>query len=534
MKSAWKNTLVSPVSNFFAPHPRLLAVLCVIGLLLRAMRYLHDQAMWLDEAWVALDILNRSFFEIITSESYTKPVPLGFALLIKMIVSVFGSGEYAFRAFSLFSGIVSLVFFLKFLQRFADPKAVPIAYAFFVFCDPLIYYSAELKYYSSDVMITLGLYLIAFPRSGIADHARMLRYALAAAAAVWFSHTALFIVLSIAVFYGWRYRHDAHLRNAFWSVQLLWMLSFLFVYFISLRRVERLGGIHSMWEEHFWPWPFWSSESLSWLGKSCLEMFSYPGGFFFSILAAGLFAAGLVFVWRRDKGAMWALVLPFFVALVAAGSHKYPFSGRLLLFLVPFILYFIGEGLAVFFRKRGAAAACGIALIVLLGYHPVHEAFMQSIRPIPKEDIRPIVRFVAEHQKEGDEVYINNSAIYPFLYYFKHYDMFLKPRITKVWMDYLSQDQQGAFIFWAPIVSLGFESMSIPYFEFLDGEILREDEGQERAFRETGRGWVVISHAGEGMEDYLLRCLDRVGQRQLELKDLSASGYLYDFAVVGK
>src|SRR6202140_5812605 len=129
----------------------------VFGALLRLTQFLSNRSLWLDEAKLALNIVNRSFVQLCKPLDYGQGAPVGFLMLERSAVHLFGSGEYALRLFPLLSGMISLLLFYQ-LAKQSVPSAAPIAMGLFATSAPLIYYSSEVKQYSGDVAIALLLW----------------------------------------------------------------------------------------------------------------------------------------------------------------------------------------------------------------------------------------------------------------------------------------------------------------------------------------------------------------------------------------
>ena len=72
---------------------------------------LHNRSLWADEAVLALNIVNRSYWELLQPLDYEQGAPVGFLLVEKLAIGVFGNNEYALRLFPLLSGIISLFLF---------------------------------------------------------------------------------------------------------------------------------------------------------------------------------------------------------------------------------------------------------------------------------------------------------------------------------------------------------------------------------------------------------------------------------------
>ena len=66
-----------------------------IGILFRFSNYMYNHSLWLDEAWVAKDVLIRTyreiFLNIITANDIPAIPPVGFLLIEKLSVSIFGN-----------------------------------------------------------------------------------------------------------------------------------------------------------------------------------------------------------------------------------------------------------------------------------------------------------------------------------------------------------------------------------------------------------------------------------------------------------
>src|SRR3984893_4310451 len=112
----------------------------VFGALLRLTQFLSNRSLWLDEAKLALNIVNRSFVQLCEPLDYGQGAPVGFLMLERSAVHLFGSGEYALRLFPFLSGMISLLLFYQ-LAKQSVPRAAPIAMGLFATSAPLIYYS---------------------------------------------------------------------------------------------------------------------------------------------------------------------------------------------------------------------------------------------------------------------------------------------------------------------------------------------------------------------------------------------------------
>ena len=181
--------------SYLKRHTPLLIIL--LGIMLRLDHFLENRALWLDEAYVAIDVTARSFRQILLNIPFDVDLPIaspGFLLIEKTSVLLLGNNEYAVRLFPLLCGILSLFLFDKLLRLAAKPEVRVPALSLFVFAEGLIYYSAEAKRYSLDVFLALTLCLIVVSsRSRSLNTARFLLLLFPGSCRnVFFLHSALY------------------------------------------------------------------------------------------------------------------------------------------------------------------------------------------------------------------------------------------------------------------------------------------------------------------------------------------------------
>jgi uncharacterized membrane protein len=188
-------------------------MLILIGVALRLAQYMANRSLWLDESCLALKILHRSLGQLLEPLDYgqaatlavlmveKQTAPLAFLIVEKLVTQILGSSEYALRFFPLVCGIVSLFLFYNVTKRLLSPRGISLALALFAVSWPLIYYSSELKQYSSDVIVAISLYSVALyalqqNRLGVST---FVLFSTASSIAIWFSHPAFFVLAGIAV-----------------------------------------------------------------------------------------------------------------------------------------------------------------------------------------------------------------------------------------------------------------------------------------------------------------------------------------------
>lgn len=161
------------------------------GILLRTVQYAANPSLWVDESALALNIIQRTYADLFQPLDYGQAAPVGFLLLEKFVSLRLGIGEYALRLIPFLSGIASLFLFHALAKRCLVREAVPWALFLFAIASPLVYYSSELKQYSSDVCITLAILLAGIrAREKNLDLFSVAMFGAAGAVGIWFSQPA--------------------------------------------------------------------------------------------------------------------------------------------------------------------------------------------------------------------------------------------------------------------------------------------------------------------------------------------------------
>src|SRR5689334_23171439 len=96
-------------------HPNLYKSLSIwavlFGALVRLVQYASNRSLWSDEAMLALNIVDRSYLELLKPLDYNQAAPPLFLWLEKLAVQLLGNNEYALRLVPLTAGLIALAAF---------------------------------------------------------------------------------------------------------------------------------------------------------------------------------------------------------------------------------------------------------------------------------------------------------------------------------------------------------------------------------------------------------------------------------------
>ena len=148
----------------FLTEEKLAWLIVVFGIFLRLRQYLFNRSLWFDEAVIAIKLSSYSIPELTrpaaTSMAQSVTSPLGFILIEKFFINIFGNNEFSLRLFPFFCGVISLILFKQIIQWLLRKEGRLLALWLFSSIHYLVYYSSEVKHYSSDILVALLLYTL--------------------------------------------------------------------------------------------------------------------------------------------------------------------------------------------------------------------------------------------------------------------------------------------------------------------------------------------------------------------------------------
>ena len=409
-----------------------------------------------------------------------------------------GRGESVLRLLPLFCGLLVVFLTAHIARLYIDRSSVLLAIALVALNPSLIYYSSEVKQYSSDALVTVLLLrmFVSLAQSDLSAK-KIFAFGFMGAAAVWFSHPAAFLLSSAAVVFPVSTRTERQRFIRLALVVAMWAAGFLILYFVSLRHLANDSALLDFWSQYFPPRGF--AHTVGWLFDVFAASFRDPAGLAV-IPGMAFFVVGIAVLFRRNRQLGWIVCGSCVATLLAAFAHRYPLGGRLLLFAVPIILFVVAEGVAAVCARcpRGRLVHAVVACLVLA--LPVLNAIRggaRSISGIQRDDIRPVLEYVNAHASPTDGGYAYFQAQPQMRYY---------------------SDVLGIRVKW----KLGSDCGA-------DAGCYAKDVN---SLAGTGRTWIILSHVliRDKSDDraILLEELDKRGRRLEEFSTHSAHAYLYD------
>lgn len=419
-----KNPIDSPHTTLYAfvdsawNNHYLPLILILLGATFRTRAYLANRSLWYDEASLALDVLRNELFDLLGAGINA---PEGFLILTKMATLVGGRHEMILRLAPFWAGLSSLPLIYILGKRLFDADSAKIALLLACVSGTLIYYSTEFKQYSIDVFVALLLYLFFWDTcrsDSRLSTSKCVGMALLGVLAIWISHPACFILAGIGtvLFANALYKNRWQTATLLSCVGATWLVSFGILYFFSLKHLGAQESLIEFWQKSYMPLPPFSLQDLAWFPRVFHKIFAYPTDMFPPIVGMAVFCAGVFAAAHHEKQSLAILLTPIGFTLLASGLHRYPFHGRLLLFLVPVLLLLIARGLTYLWKWQKTHHAAILLSAIIIVFPFFHTLKLLQNGP-QREELRPVMRKVSRRTKPGDSIYVYYGARRAFAYY---------------------------------------------------------------------------------------------------------------------
>jgi hypothetical protein len=424
MQQSWERVQFSIRSGYFWWG------FVLLGSVLRLRQYLLNRTLWGDEASLAVNLVNRSFGELTRLLDYHQAAPIGFLFIEKLSIVIFGNHDFIMRIFPLFAGVLATYLIYK-IARVSFGTFGLFAIGMFSISWWLVYYSTEVKQYSSDVMVALLLTYLAVNCLRENVQAKdFLLLGVAGTIVIWISHPSVFIMVGI----GLALAIEKMTRKSYvpwtwiFATGVGWLASFGLEYLVSLRHIVADGYLIDYWHRAYLPLPPWSDKG--WFRDtyySFLFFAFHRGDDLMALVTLGLTSIGSLTLLIRDRKTALLVISPFVVVVIASALQRYPLKDRFMLFLIPFALLLMAEGfrgifwLSAKWNPNVAAVFSGVlALAVIWQIAPI--TYEKAVSGA-KQDIHPVFAYIAENRMQDDILYVFPRTDSVFHYYAPFYGL---------------------------------------------------------------------------------------------------------------
>ena len=403
--------------------------LCVIfylvifsGFCLACYQIIYNRSLWVDEARLGLNIVHKSFGELLHPLDYNQVAPIGFLFAEKLLTNVFGNQDLVLRIFPFISFCISIPLFYLLSDKILPSKLFAlVATALYSINLRLLYYSSELKQYSSDVMVGILIFYTALYYQSHASKKLLLFYALVGIIAVWFSNIAI-ILLFVCGLYSCYHRFILNKDVNVVLPILAWLVSFVLYYSLFIYHHPSKARMVNYWDGYFLPLNPFSKAFYTFIFATIHLFYSKLIKYAIAwIIPLSISLTGTIFLLKEKKYTiLYFLFMPIVVHLLLSGLKLYPFAERLILYLVPLLILLFVFGLYYIWqllkKKSFLLSSLALLLPVLVLYYPIIKEF-----PMEKEEVKKCLAYMAEHIEKEDQIYVYSGAFFSFNFYHDKY-----------------------------------------------------------------------------------------------------------------
>ena len=389
-------------------YPIFLLLVFAVGIYLRTRVYLTNQSFWHDECALAWNIVNRSYRELFEPLRFLQSAPILFLITTKYLTEFFGKSEPVFRFIPYCFGVLSMVGFYFLSKKILKTKpSIIFSNILFAVNLPLYYYSAEFKPYSTDVFFCI-LALILFENL---NKKVLLIYSIILSAFIWFSFPAVFVLTAVIALIILNSNYSIKEKIVYLIPQILNGLVFYKVFFAKMFSSQKAGMTN------YWQNEFINPQNFVSLFQKAFNFMFHDGAILIILAIAGLF----IFLKEQNKFGKFALTL-FLILISASCLQLYPFSSRLILFLIPIMILLITK---TFDSKHFTS----INFFILFIFCTFSE-YKSTINTVTKDNYsknnpnpREMTEYIKSQLKTEDIIYVNSASNSDYLYYKQIYNI---------------------------------------------------------------------------------------------------------------
>ncbi len=466
---------------------QLLILIILTGVTASLINLLNNRSLWLDEAMLGLNIINKSFHQLLMPLDMNQVAPIGFLYIEKFFTEIFGKVDWALKIFPWLSYLSSIVLIFLFSKKVLDSKIIALfSSALFATNTFIIRYSAEVKQYSSDIFIMLLIVTAAVYYDAFKNKVYLVLYSLLGILAIWLSNIAVIGLFSIGIYMFVReIKNKKSIFNYRFIPFLIWIVAFVIYYclFISHHPTREFMTKYWLQQGGFMPGNIFSLRFYYFLFSKAKMTLPFLLGFKYNVWFS-LFAFVLGLIVLKRNNVLFLCMFPVVIHLILSAFQLYPYEKRTALYLTPFFILFISSGIIYSFNflinKKIKLPVYLLSLFLILNL--IH--IVKNI-PSENEEVKKSLQYINSKIKSGDNINVYFVTEPAYMFYRNQYDG-LKDKPFRILGNWKIKN-------WA--------------------------EYQNEIISLSGKSWLVFSEVysigGENGEEFILQLLESSGHKVL-------------------
>ena len=396
------------------------AVILLSLVALLAWQYFSNRSLWLDEAMLSVNIVQRDYAGLVHPLDYAQVAPILFLWIEKFFTTIFGSSEMVLRIFPFLCSVLSLFLVYSVTNLLTKNRVIALITLCLVGLTPkFIYYGSEVKQYATDVTILLALYYFTLSENDVVRQRRWLLLSVTGAISVFISNPSVVSMATVGILLLVRAVRDPKIRLPLGITFAVWALAFGVNYSLFIWHHPSEAIMKNFWKDSFMPVGKPAAMVKWWMNRAFHlfdELLPGLGPSKFYIFTFILYLGGLGhLLMRRQYRLVYLLTAPILIHVLLSALHLYPFDIRLVLYHLPLyctvLAYSIYQAAISFGKKeRVVYAVCILGVVLFAG-----KAVLSL--PAKVEEIRPLISRVNTEIQPGEAAYIYYYTKPVYLYY---------------------------------------------------------------------------------------------------------------------
>ncbi len=472
-----------------------------LGVVLSLAQYVYNRSLWLDESLLALNIINRSYLELLRPLDYIQVAPILFLQIEKLFAELIPNSEYGLRLFPLLSFWGSLFFFYKTIKViYKNSYTIIFSLSLFVINSTVILYSSEVKQYMTDVLVLTSIYYFLTKNYEREIH-KYYYLGIIGVVSLFLSNICPFILFTVGLYLLYFNKKKYFLSLTL--ISFLWIVTFLLYYLMFIHnhpsQNAQVAAFSSEGYYVFMPTNPFNIDLYIFFYKKGIDIFYHLFGYrvIGGIGLLALFIIGIVILVRKKRLDIIILTItPIILHLLLSSLKLYPFHMRLILYLCPIMVIIISFGFDYLINicfaglKIERFRLLAVIIPLIMSYYVYSNTY-----PIQHEEIKRSISYIQQHINNDDKIYVYYGASCAYEYY-------SKIRYTNIT---------------TPIIyGKSYRKSNEKYLEEMKNL--------------KGRNWLLFSHVYDNEETCIIKKLDSLGYKRLDsFFTIGSSTYLYDF-----
>jgi hypothetical protein len=400
-------------------------VVVSLGVALSLWQFFQSRSLWHDEANLAINIVERSYENLLLPLDRHQMAPIGFLLIEKLFFQCFGQHDLSLRILPLLSFWASIYFVYQLSSHLFKTKIVILlACTFFIFNPTILYFSSELKQYSGDVLFAISFAYLSIKHFEKSNYKYIL-LSIIGSIGIFFSNISP-IILFCSGIYLFSHKLNSKIDiKKFPLCVLSWIISFGFYYLYFIKDHPCIPFMNAFWQKSFFTLKNGSHEFYYMTWKKiiifCSTLFKFP-----ILLSITLITAWLLEILQtlRNKGyAMLSwIVLPLIVHVCLSSLELYPFDTRFLLYITPIISIVAAKSIYKMTLKARNITFVNTFTVITLLFLCISVFFIfpkEQSFPYKREEFLDVFQYVENKKTPIDHHYIFYGSEPAYTFYHK-------------------------------------------------------------------------------------------------------------------